>query len=207
MPVLTNGKSRHVGVPLVAGLSVVGACVLAVVVPSAPAYAADSASVNGATRYQTVAGFGASEAFGQASAVMNASSSVQQQVLADLYSPTSGAGLTILRNEIGADRGNTIEPNSPGGPNSTPTYVPMSQTNQDQGQLWFAQQIKARYGVSDIYADAWSAPAYMKTNGSTSGGGQVCGSSGANCSSGDWRQAYANYLCSTARTTPRPGCR
>src|SRR5437588_12523849 len=112
MPVLTRHTGRRVGVSLTATLSVIGACALAVVLPSAPAYAADSASINGATMYQTIAGFGASEAFGQASAVMNASSSVQQQVLADLYSPSSGAGLTILRNEIGADSGNSIEPNN-----------------------------------------------------------------------------------------------
>jgi O-glycosyl hydrolase len=186
-------------VSLTAGLSVLGACALAMVLPSGAAYAADSASINGATTYQTIAGFGASEAFGEASTVMNASSSVQQQVLADLYSPTTGAGLTILRNEIGADVGNTIEPNSPGSPNAAPTYVPMSQTNQDQGQLWFAQQIKSRYGVTNVFADAWSAPGYMKTNGSADNGGQVCGSAGASCSSGDWRQAYANYLVQYAK--------
>ncbi len=199
MPVPTRRTGRRVGVTLTASLSVIGACALAVVLPSAPAFAADSASINGATTYQTMAGFGASEAFGQASAVMNASSSVQQQVLADLYSPTTGAGLTILRNEIGADPGNTIEPNNPGGPNATPNYLPLSQTNQDQGQLWFAQQIKSRYGVTNIYGDAWSAPGYMKTNGSAINGGQVCGTTGASCSSGDWRQAYANYLVQYAK--------
>ncbi len=130
---------------------------------------------------------------------MNASSSVQSQVLADLYSPTSGAGLTILRNEIGADPGNTIEPNSPGSPSATPTYVPMSQTNQDQGQLWFAQQINSRFGVTNVYGDAWSAPGYMKTNGSAANGGQICGSVGVSCGSGDWRQAYANYLVQYAK--------
>ncbi|HEU5353194.1 MAG TPA: cellulose-binding protein, partial [Actinocrinis sp.] len=166
MPVPTRRTDRRLGVSLTTSLSVVAACALAVVLPSAPAYAADTASINGAMTYQTIAGFGASEAFGQASAVMNASSSVQQQVLADLYSPTTGAGLTILRNEIGADPGNTIEPNNPGGPNATPSYLPLSQTNQDQGQLWFAQQIKSRFGVTNIYGDAWSAPGYMKTNGS-----------------------------------------
>jgi len=199
MPASTNGKKRRAGLPLTASLSVLAAGALAVVLPSGPAYAADSASINGSTTYQTIAGFGASEAFGQASAVMNASSSAQQQVLADLYSPTTGAGLTILRNEIGADPGNTIEPNNPGGPNATPNYLPLSQTNQDQGQLWFAQQIKSRYGVTNIYGDAWSAPGYMKTNGSAVNGGQVCGSTGASCSSGDWRQAYANYLVQYAK--------
>jgi O-glycosyl hydrolase len=199
MPSSTNGKRRRKGVSLTAGLSLISACALAVVLPSAPAYAADSASINGATTYQTIAGFGASEAFGQASAVMNASSTVQQQVLADLYSPTTGAGLTILRNEIGADSGNSIEPTSPGSPSATPSYKTLAQTNQDQGQLWFAQQIHSRYGVSNIYGDAWSAPGYMKTNGSAVNGGQVCGTPGASCSSGDWRQAYANYLVQYAK--------
>ncbi len=199
MPISTRRISHRKAVSLIACLSVIGASALAVVGSSGPAYAADTATINGATTYQTIAGFGASEAFGQASAVMNASSSVQQQVLADLYSPTTGAGLTILRNEIGADPGNTIEPNNPGGPNATPNYLPLSQTNQDQGQLWFAQQIKSRYGVTNIYGDAWSAPGYMKTNGSAVNGGQVCGSTGASCSSGDWRQAYANYLVQYAK--------
>ncbi|HET9169905.1 MAG TPA: RICIN domain-containing protein [Actinospica sp.] len=196
IPIRHSGRRR--GIPVAVSLTVLGACTLAVAAPS-PAFAADTASINGATTYQTIAGFGASEGFGEAASVMNAPSSVQQQALDDLYSPTNGAGLTILRNEIGADQGNTIEPNNPGGPGATPNYVPMSQTNQDQGQLWFAQQIKSRYGVSDVYADAWSAPGYMKTNGSAANGGQVCGSAGASCSSGDWRQAYANYLVQYAR--------
>ncbi|WP_228562700.1 cellulose binding domain-containing protein [Catenulispora rubra] len=199
MLALTRRTDRRKIVSLAASLSVLGACALTVVVPSAPAYAADSASINGATTYQTIAGFGASEAFGEAATVMNAPSSVQQQALAALYSPTTGAGLTVLRNEIGADSGNTIEPNNPGGPNAAPNYLPMSQTNQDQGQLWFAQQIKARFGVTNVYADAWSAPGYMKNNNSASNGGQVCGSAGASCSSGDWRQAYANYLVQYAK--------
>jgi O-glycosyl hydrolase len=171
----------------------------ALVAQAGPAAAADTATINGATTFQTITGFGASEAFGEAQTVMNASSPVQQQALGLLYSPASGAGLTMLRNWISADSGSTIEPNNPGGPAATPTYLPMSQTSQDAGQLWFAQQIKADYGVSNVFADAWSAPAFMKTNGSASGGGAVCGSPGATCSSGDWRQAYANYLVQYAK--------
>lgn len=34
----------------------------------------------------------------------------------------------------------------------------------------------------------------MKTNGSVDNGGTLCGVPGAACASGDWRQAYANYL-------------
>ena len=34
----------------------------------------------------------------------------------------------------------------------------------------------------------------MKTNNNENNGGTLCGVPGASCSSGDWRQAYANYL-------------
>jgi O-glycosyl hydrolase len=34
----------------------------------------------------------------------------------------------------------------------------------------------------------------MKTNGNEANGGSICGVSGATCSSGDWKQAYADYL-------------
>jgi O-glycosyl hydrolase len=175
------------------GVSLVAASMLVLSVAHS-AYAADAATINGSTTYQTITGFGASEAFGEAQTVMNASSSVQQQVLADLYSPTTGAGLTMLRNEISADSGSTIEPNAPSSPTAAPTYLPLSSINQDAGQLWFAQQIKADYGVTNVFADAWSAPAFMKTNNATDNGGAVCGLSGATCSSGSWVQAYANYL-------------
>jgi O-glycosyl hydrolase len=73
------------------------------------------------------------------------------------------------------------------------------------GQLWLSQTIKADYGVRDVFADAWTAPAYMKTNDSTSNGGTLCGVPGATCTSGDWRQAYANFLVQYARDYARAG--
>ena len=130
---------------------------------------------------------------------MNAPPSVQTQVLSLLYSPTQGAGLTILRNEISADAGFTIEPGAPSRPNAKPSYLTLAEVDQDQGQLWLAKQIKADYGVSDVFADAWSAPAFMKTNGSAIDGGTVCGAPGASCKSGDWRLAYAKYLVQYAK--------
>jgi len=173
---------------------VLAAATLAVAVPASPALAASTATINGATTFQTITGFGASEGFGEAATVMNAAPTVQTQALNLLYGTSGGAGLTILRNEIGADSGTTIEPSSPGSPSAAPAYIPLSQTNSDQGQLWFAQQIKARFGVTNVFADAWSAPSFMKTNNSAVNGGAVCGLPGATCASGDWRQAYANYL-------------
>jgi O-glycosyl hydrolase len=150
-----------------------------------------TAVVNGRRTFQTMAGFGASEAFGQARVIMKASPDVQRRILRLLYSKTRGAGLTILRNEISADPGITIEPNAPASPSAAPSYARLG---TDQGQEWLAARIRAEYGVTDVIADAWSAPAFMKTNGSTTGGGTLCGVPGGGCASGDWRQAYAHYL-------------
>jgi O-glycosyl hydrolase len=63
----------------------------------------------------------------------------------------------------------------------------------DSNQVWVSQQAVS-YGVKTIYADAWSAPSFMKTTNNQAGGGYLCGVSGETCSSGDWRQAYANFL-------------
>jgi O-glycosyl hydrolase len=172
---------------LIASAGILSVTAVAVAYQANPAMAADNATISGSTTYQTIAGFGFAEAFGEAASVMNAPSSEQQQALNLLMSPSSGAGLDIVRNEISADSGTTIEPNSPGSPGATPTYVSLASINQDQGQLWFDQQAEANYGVTNIFADAWSAPAFMKTNGSQDNGGQVCGVSGTSCASGDWR--------------------
>jgi O-glycosyl hydrolase len=182
--------------PIFAGAALLTAVLVSV---ARPALAADSATINGAQTFQTITGFGASEGFGQAETIMGGSSSVETAALNDLFSPTSGAGLTILRNEISADSGDTIEPNAPSSPTATPTYLPLSSIGNDQDQLTLAQAIKANYGVTNVFADAWSAPGFMKTNNSAINGGTVCGVTGATCSSGNWVQAYANYLVQYAK--------
>jgi glucuronoarabinoxylan endo-1,4-beta-xylanase len=154
------------------------------------AYAASTATINGATKYQTIDGFGFSEAFGRANSMATVSSATTKQKMLDLlFSPSTGAGFTIVRNIISSDA-NSIEPNAPASPTATPTYV---WDGYDTGQVWLSQQA-LKYGVKQIYADAWSAPGYMKTSNSESNGGTLCGVPDATCNSGDWRQAYANYL-------------
>ncbi len=148
-------------------------------------------TVNIGTTYQTMDGFGCSQAFGTAYSISNLASGPQKQVLDYLFSTTTGAGLTILRNRIGSGgAGDSIEPNSPGAPGNTPTYAAIG---TDSEQFWVSQQAKA-YGVSTFYADAWSAPGFMKTNGEEINGGYLCGVDGESCSSGSWLQAYANFL-------------
>jgi glucosylceramidase len=169
---------------------------------SAPASSAGSAGFGAVL--QPIDGFGFSGAFQRAALIhvlpLNGMPGLppaqQRQVLDLLFSQTSGAGLSIVRLGIGSssdevyDHMKSIEPVSPGSPTATPAYV---WDGNDGGQVWLAQQAQA-YGVRQFYADAWSAPGYMKTNGTDAAGGAICGLPETSCAGGDWRQAYANYL-------------
>lgn len=143
------------------------------------------------TTYQTIDGFGFSQAFGRAAEFQALNTTAQKQGLDLLFSTTTGAGMTIVRNRIGSGgAGDSIEPTSPGSPTASPTYV---WDGNDAGQVWLSKQAMS-YGVETFYADAWSAPGFMKTNGNEANGGYLCGTTGHTCSSGDWRQAFANML-------------
>ncbi|KAI1134448.1 glycoside hydrolase family 30 protein [Hypoxylon sp. FL0543] len=139
-------------------------------------------TVNLDQTYQTIDGFGCSEAFQRAVHIFKLTEEQQQYTFDLLFSTTKGAGYS--------DHMVSIQPKNPGGPSSPPKYV---WDGSDQKQLWVSQEAIKR-GVKTIYADAWSAPGYMMTNNNDANGGTLCGVSGASCSSGDWRQAYADYL-------------
>jgi glucuronoarabinoxylan endo-1,4-beta-xylanase len=178
-------------IALAVAVLMVFAATWGLVFPLQTAHAASAVTVDGATQFQTIDGFGASEAFGQADNIESASASQQKQILDDLYSTSTGAGLTILRNILPSDSNHTIEPTAPSSPSATPTYT---WDGNSWGQIALSKQAMS-YGVTQIFGDAWSAPGFMKTNGSESNGGTLCGAPGAStCSTGDWRQAYANYL-------------
>jgi glucosylceramidase len=144
---------------------------------------------------QQVVGFGFSDAFGQANSLFSTTSANQTAIENLLFSTQTGAGFSILR--LGINTDTNIEPTSPGNPANTPTY---SFDGKDGGQVQLAE-IGQHYGLHTFYADAWSAPAYMKTNNSADNGGQLCGSPGATaCANGyDWRAAFANYLLQYVR--------
>ncbi|ERS94920.1 hypothetical protein HMPREF1624_08631 [Sporothrix schenckii ATCC 58251] len=180
-------------------LSTLAVAGLAAVVSAAPAPADGfRLTVDTATTYQTIDGFGFSEAFQRAHQIIDLPEATRAALVDLLFNATSGAGFSILRNGIGSspnstqDWMNTIEPDAPaGGPAGAPHYV---WDGRDSGQFWVAQQAAA-YGVKTFYADAWSAPGFMKNNSDDAGGGYLCGSPGAPvCASGDWRKAYAEYL-------------
>ncbi|KAI1173946.1 glycoside hydrolase family 30 protein [Nemania sp. FL0916] len=183
------------------GFAVAGVLPLVTALPSWLSLAPRQAStitVDLTKTYQTMDGFGCSFAFQRANLITNMSDKTKQRYLLDLlFNTTSGAGLSIVRNGIGSspdsssDHMNTFAPKNPGGPKATPQYT---WDGKDSGQLFVSQEAYNTYGVRQIYGDAWSAPGYMKTNNNENNGGTLCGVTGTNCQSGDWRQAYADYL-------------
>jgi len=163
-------------------------------------------------RLQSIDGLGFAEPFQRATLLRGdrgLSPASTQAILDLLFDRESGAGASIVRIGIGSstdgvyDHMKTIEPTDPGSPDAEPTYV---WDGDDGGQVWFLEQAQ-RYGVDRIVADAWSAPGFMKTNGTDTNGGQLCGVPGTACASGDWRQAYANYLVQFLRFYQQEGIR
>lgn len=156
-------------------------------------------TVDASLQYQRVDGFGFSASFQRAQQIYGKyglSPTNRTKVLDLLFSNTTGAAFTILRNGIGSanssalDYMNTIQPLNPGSPAAAPFY---NWDGSDSGQVWLSQ-VAASYGVKTFAADAWSAPGYMKSNGDDTHGGSLCGVTNTSCASGDWRQAYADYI-------------
>ena len=77
---------------VLSGTAAIALIAAGMVAVSGPALAADTATINGATTYQTMAGFGASEGFGAADAVMNAPAAAQQQALVQYAKDYAAAG-------------------------------------------------------------------------------------------------------------------
>lgn len=145
-----------------------------------PGLGATVVTINTGMKYQQYDGMGVSQAFQRSSVLhgLHGLSPVNQTKTLDLlFSNTTGAGFTILRNGLGGspsqilDHMLSIEPNSPELPGNSPNYTalptdppPVVGNSADQSQVWLAQQAIARGAVS-IYADAWTADGYMKTDG------------------------------------------
>jgi O-glycosyl hydrolase len=148
---------------------------------------------------QTIDGFGYSAAF-QRTHRLNLLSDAKKAEAVELLLGDTGVDPSILRLGIGGQSTGpydwmlSIQPEDPGGPDASPNY---QWDGYDNGQVWFAQEAEAA-GVEYIYGNAWTAPGYMKTNGSPANGGTLCGLAGATCASGDWTDAYADYLVAWA---------
>nr|RBQ87942.1 hypothetical protein FVER53263_13554 [Fusarium verticillioides] len=146
-----------------------------------------SVTVNTSQKLQVIDGFGVSEAYGHAKQFQNLGPGPQKEGLDLLFNTTTGAGLSIIRNKIGCDASNSITSTNTDNPDKQAVY---HFDGDDDGQVWFSKQAMS-YGVDTIYANAWSAPVYMKSAQSM---GRLCGTPGVSCSSGDWRHRYVEMI-------------
>lgn len=119
--------------------------------------------------HQEIAGFGASGAFGQAASLEAMPEPQRSQVLDLLYSTSSGAGLSMVRNEVPE----YFEP--------VPGYYDYT---QGLDQVWLMQEA-AKRGATRFFSTVWSPPEWMKENLSVDNGGTV---------NPAMYPAYADYL-------------
>lgn len=127
--------------------ALLAAGVLPLVASATPAVesrqATTAITINVNQTFQSIDGFGISEAFQRANGIYNLTEPKRTEVLDYLFNTTTGAGLTIVRNGVGSspnssqDWMNTILPVGPSTPDGTPNYV---WDGKDSGQLWLSQQ-------------------------------------------------------------------
>jgi len=167
---------RRLGRGLALVAAVVGLLASTGVVISAPSLATTTVEpITGTIDWndvrQTMDGFGASGAFGQAGVVMGLPEPARQQVLDALFSTTTGAGLSMVRNLL---------------PNIEP-FPGFYRFDRDQDQIWLMQQAKLAAPDVRFMSTVWSPPPWMKTNNMEAGGGSV------------WPQYYSSFAEYLAR--------
>ncbi|MCY2931713.1 MAG: NPCBM/NEW2 domain-containing protein [Planctomycetota bacterium] len=141
---------------------------------------------------QEIEGFGGSGSFRQADNLMKLPPADRQEVLDLLFSTTKGAGISIIRNNIG-DGGLTAEGKVWGTDTDGPTATIEPKEGQwswtgDEAQIWLMKEAAQR-GCTRFISAAWSPPAWMKTNNSVINGGNL---------KKDKYRAYAEYLAEYA---------
>lgn len=145
-------------------------------------------SVNPATTFQTVAGFGAAMTDSSAWLLQNELTAAQRdKLMRQLFSPEAGIGLNYLRVPMGASDFTasgfyTYNDNPPGG-----TDAPQQHFSIAHDQAYIVprlQQAKELNPALKLMASPWSAPAWMKTNNSLLGGSLKA----------QWEASYAVYL-------------
>jgi glucosylceramidase len=182
----------------------IAAAVLATsTVTASPAVATNDSviTVFGRSHKQEIDGFGIATAFRRVELLRDLSEQQQREIFGLWFDRDTGAGFSILRLGIGSspagspyDKMISIQPSDPGGPDAPPQYV---WDGLDNGQV-LAAKVAQSYGVKRFYADAWSAPGYMKTNGDENNGGMV---------KPEWEAAYARYLAQYVKFYAQEGIR
>ncbi|RYY39367.1 MAG: glucosylceramidase [Chitinophagaceae bacterium] len=129
--------------------------------------------VDSAQSYQTVDGFGYTLTGGSADLLMSLPAATRAPLLRELFSADDGAlHVSYLRISIGAsDLSASVYSydDMPAG-QTDPTLQQFSITREEQSLLPLLQEIRAINPSLQLLASPWSAPAWMKDNGSSVGG-------------------------------------
>jgi glucosylceramidase len=140
------------------------------------------------TTYQTIEGVGAAMTDSSAWLLQNKLSTAQRdKLMRQLFSPDSGIGLNYVRVPMGASDFTasgfyTYNDNPPGGTDELQQHFSV---NHDLAYIIpRLQQARALNPELKLMASPWSAPAWMKTNNSLTGGSLAA----------QWEGSYARYL-------------
>lgn len=143
-------------------------------------------TVDDSRRYQQFWGVGASLTGASAQLISGLSQAQRLHTLTSLFSRSDGIGLSVLRQPIGPNDFST----------GNGTYDDTSAGTADPGLQHFAlgpeamstlallRQVRQLNPAATVVASAWSAPAWMKSNGSVIGG----------TLKGEYYNVYAKYL-------------
>jgi glucosylceramidase len=138
-------------------------------------------TVNPNTTYQSMVGFGAS--FTDAAAYNVYNSSARNSIMTSLFSPTSGIGLSWLRQPVAAsDFSRSFYSYDDG--SADPSLSRFSVAHDNAYILPLLTQAKSLNSQISVMGAPWSAPGWMKTNGNMVGGSL----------STSYESAYADYL-------------
>jgi glucosylceramidase len=140
------------------------------------------------TTYQTMSGFGAAMTDSSAWLLQNKMSAGQRdKLMRQLFSPERGIGLNYLRVPMGASDFTasgfyTYNDSPPSGTDNPQQHF--SVAHDDAYIVLRLQQARQLNPALKLMASPWSAPAWMKTNGSLLGGSLAP----------QWEASYARYL-------------
>jgi len=131
-------------------------------------------TVNSATRYQPIDGFGASLTDSSAWLVTNKLTTAQQNALwQSLFSPTAGIGISFLRQPMGATDfsvgGNYSYDDVPAG-QTDPNLTNFSIAHDTAYTIPLLKQALTVNPAIKVIAVPWSPPAWMKTSSTMNGG-------------------------------------
>jgi glucosylceramidase len=167
---------------------------------SPPEAAPTTIEIDRAVRYQSVEGFGAAITDSSAHVLYGLSQDSRDEVMRNLFDPRTGAGISFLRQPIGAS--DFVD-----GPDYSFDDMPPGQTDyslrhfsiaHDQAQILpLLRQAERLNPTLRIVASPWSPPGWMKTSDSMIDGKLI--------DSSRIYQAYARYLVKFVQAYQRAG--